>query len=438
MSAPSAAPSSSTPSTGPRPRPALASRPSLPRVRVGRRRHLHPGGRRPLRRGARPRHRGAAQRPHPPRSREHGGRGRALRHRPGRRPHRPVGLLEPSLSRSTARRRRRRPARAAFAARRSIGAAPRASFAAATRSRAVARAPRPAPRSQRCGRRSPPRPRGPGRAGRAVASAGSRSRARISGSVTVPSSRSVPRALPVRSGGPVTSRTSSSSWKARPISRPKVAQRLVGARILRARSGRRTRTGARSSAGSAQVALGWDPRSNASRRWASSPCARPTDARASRATWRSRAVGRELGERTGEQQVADGRGRVAPRRRATTVGAPAPQRRGVEDVVVDERRHVDELDGGRGADRPLARRLGPRRAAPASAAAACRRPSSVASASAPRRRPWSATARRAAARPRPSARGSQASAASRTSVTGGGTERTASSTRSGCAPGGSR
>ena len=55
-----------------------------------------------------------------------------------------------------------------------------------------------------------------------VASEGSRSRARISGRVTVPSRRSVPRALPVRSGGPVTSSTSSSSWKASPISRPKV------------------------------------------------------------------------------------------------------------------------------------------------------------------------------------------------------------------------
>ena len=34
--------------------------------------------------------------------------------------------------------------------------------------------------------------------------------------------------------------------------------------------------------------------------------------------------------------------------------AAAPQRRGVEDVVVDERRHVDELDRGRGADRAVA------------------------------------------------------------------------------------
>ena len=34
----------------------------------------------------------------------------------------------------------------------------------------------------------------------------------------MPSSRSVPRAFPVRSGGPLTSRTSSRSWKARPIS----------------------------------------------------------------------------------------------------------------------------------------------------------------------------------------------------------------------------
>ena len=67
-------------------------------------------------------------------------------------------------------------------------------------------------------------------AGRARPATASRSRARISGSVTVPSSRSVPRALPVRSGGPVTSRTSSRSWKASPISRPKVSQRRRSAR----------------------------------------------------------------------------------------------------------------------------------------------------------------------------------------------------------------
>ncbi len=37
----------------------------------------------------------------------------------------------------------------------------------------------------------------------------------------------MPRALPVRSGGPLTSRTSSSSWKARPIVGAELAQRLV-------------------------------------------------------------------------------------------------------------------------------------------------------------------------------------------------------------------
>ena len=80
---------------------------------------------------------------------------------------------------------------------------------------------------RRRGRRWPRSARRPARrrrrralAGRASASSGSRSRARIRGMVTVPSSRSVPSALPVRSGGPVTSRTSSRSWKASPISRP--------------------------------------------------------------------------------------------------------------------------------------------------------------------------------------------------------------------------
>ena len=36
---------------------------------------------------------------------------------------------------------------------------------------------------------------------------------------------------------------------------------------------------------------------------------------------------------------------------AATVGLPAAQRRRVEDVVVDQGRHVDELDRDRGADR---------------------------------------------------------------------------------------
>ena len=64
----------------------------------------------------------------------------------------------------------------------------------------------------------------------------------------------------------------------------------------------------------------------------------------------------ELGERAGEQEVT-GRGRrAAPRARDDGRHAPA-QRGGVEHVVVDERRAVDELDGGRRADEPLAVRL---------------------------------------------------------------------------------
>ena len=86
-----------------------------------------------------------------------------------------------------------------------------------------ARGPAPGRRSRRSGRRAP-RPRRRRGARRSTSrEPGSPSAARISGRVTVPSSRSVPRALPVRSGGPATSRTSSSSWKARPISAPKRA-----------------------------------------------------------------------------------------------------------------------------------------------------------------------------------------------------------------------
>ena len=84
------------------------------------------------------------------------------------------------------------------------------------------------------------------RAGRATASAGSRSRARISGSVTVPSSRSVPRCLPVRSAGPETSSTSSSSWNASPIGRPKRPSTSTGAAARARRARRRPGTAARS------------------------------------------------------------------------------------------------------------------------------------------------------------------------------------------------
>ncbi len=105
--------------------------------------------------------------------------------------------------------------------------------------------------------------------------------------------------------------------------------------------------------------------SKASWRWASSPCARATQLPLSRAISLASGGGSSAlpagppwplvessRERPREQEVADG-----DRPLAAGVGddrrQPAAERGIVEDVVVDERRHVDELDRGRGADRLL-------------------------------------------------------------------------------------
>ena len=99
--------------------------------------------------------------------------------------------------------------------------------------------------------------------------------------------------------------------------------------------------------------------SNASRRWASSPRARATEALGEqRDPLGPVAVGGELGEGPREEQVAD-RGRGLAARAGDDGRVAAAQRRGVEDVVVDEGRHVDELDRGRGADRGLGPASGP-------------------------------------------------------------------------------
>ena len=64
-------------------------------------------------------------------------------------------------------------------------------------------------------------------------------------------------------------------------------------------------------------------------------------------------VGRQLGEGAGEEQVAGGGGGGAPGRGHHGRDAAA-QGGGVEDVVVDEGRGVDELDRGGGAHEALA------------------------------------------------------------------------------------
>ena len=70
-----------------------------------------------------------------------------------------------------------------------------------------------------------------------------------------------------------------------------------------------------------------------------------------------RARCRQLGERAREQQVA-GRRRDRAARGGDDGRPAAPQRRGVEHVVVDERGRVDQLDRDRGAQRRRRGRLG--------------------------------------------------------------------------------
>ena len=193
------------------------------------------------------------------------------------------------------------------------------------------------------------------------ASSGSRSRARISGSVTVPSSRSVPRCLPVRSAGPLTSSTSSSSWNASPMRSPNSPSSATFAA-----AGQRAQLagGAEQPRGleiaAAQVALTRRlqlPRVLALQQLALDERGGGVREHPHRL---DRAAARELGERAREQQVAGRGGDRAPggghdRRPA------APQHRGVEHVVVDQRGRVHQLDRNRRAQRRVAaRRIRPR------------------------------------------------------------------------------
>ena len=112
--------------------------------------------------------------------------------------------------------------------------------------------------------------------------------------------------------------------------------------------------------------------SKASWRWASSPRASATEASARSSTESGVAGLGEQGEGAREEQVAGGRPPL-PARGGDDGRPAAPQRRGVEDVVVDQGRHVDELDRRRRPDRGRRRRSGRRRAGRASVAGACRR-----------------------------------------------------------------
>ena len=312
-------------------------------------------GRRPLRRDARQRHRGDPRRPDPAQPGEHGGArrdassrrctptasspktSRQLLWRSG---WVAAGMPRPArlpASRS-ARRRRRRPGRGARAGRRRAGRRRRSTSpsrpVAAASSRTRSSAPVAAIRSQTSTAASASSAR---RSSSARVS--SASRAQISGRVTVPSSRSVPRALPVRSGGPATSSTSSSIWKARPISRPNAVSASSAAGSGRPTVQAHSNSRAVFSRHRAHVAL--RPRGRCRRRRGAGrarrapapPRRRPPAPPGARETVRAapaaiassspdaRRPG-ELGERPREQQVADrGRARLGPEV-ANTVGRP--------------------------------------------------------------------------------------------------------------------
>ena len=249
-------------------------------------------------------------------------------------------------------------------------------------------APRRAPRLRRSGRRAPRPPADRARAARADSRPGSRRRARISGSVTVPSSRSVPRALP----GPL--------GRAGHVEH--VVEQLEGEPDLPAEGG--AAPPHRALPGQAPDAAGGFEETRGLQR------AAPQVALLTERGVVGVPALRELPERQRDRRRASSttssspsvsaparrrRGRRAGRRPPTARSRPdacdhgrpaAPQRRAVEDVVVDQRRHVDQLDGGGGADGPLAaaRPAAIRTRDRAQALAAGRR---VASASCPRRGP---------------------------------------------------
>ena len=174
----------------------------------------------------------------------------------------------------------------------------------------------------------------------------------------------MPRALPVRSGGPATSRTSSRSWNASPISWPN-ERSVVGGRVAVARDAA-DQAGAleearRLQAAALQVALGRGvdvPRVVALRELAEREAHGGTGQELDLALSAFAAALAELGERAGEEEVADRGGALAAR--GGHHGRHAAAKRSlVQDVVVDEGRHVDELDR-RGAAKRRRLGLGPR------------------------------------------------------------------------------
>ena len=155
----------------------------------------------------------------------------------------------------------------------------------------------------------------------------------------------MPRGLPVRSAGPETSSTSSSSWNASPIARAEAA------RARRPSPGRRRAApepagGLEQPRGLQVAALagsarGVDVASQASRalqQLAARERRRGVGERAHRVRAAASAASSANARENSRSPVAVA---VARPRAANTVGPPAAQRRRVEHVVVDERRHVD-------------------------------------------------------------------------------------------------
>ena len=186
----------------------------------------------------------------------------------------------------------------------------------------------------------------------------------------------MPRCLPVRSAGPETSSTSSSSWKASPIARPKRPSSVgVAAAAERAEPAGGLEQPRGLEVAALQVALARDRRrSTRPRAGAARPARAPTRRRRARAPPR-RCRRRASSANARENSRSPVAVAIARPGGGDDGRAAAAQRRGVEHVVVHERRGVHELDRDRGAQHRVvvARLRARRRRTPAAAAGACRR-----------------------------------------------------------------
>ena len=180
----------------------------------------------------------------------------------------------------------------------------------------------------------------------------------------MPSRRSVPAIFPVSIVEPAQSRTSSAIWKATPSATPYSPEPPPSA------AGRlEERAGLQGAA----LDVGLDRRRRVVRlRALERLAAREPQGRVGERRDRLGVAGRgELGERARKEVVAGRAGRICAVDRPGGRLA-APEVRAVDQVVVDERRHVHELDRDAGGERRLVARAASR-GRRAAAAAACRR-----------------------------------------------------------------